>query len=547
MEPGEPLSCPEPAWCIDPAAMQGLAQAAAFDLDRFISWGGKLKLRKYQQEVALRIIESIRCKQGHTIVVQFPRQSGKNELQAQVEAYLLTIFGQCDAEMVKVSPTWKPQTLNAMRRLQRVLERNMLVWDRWVKESGYVYRLGRARIFFLSGSPTTNVVGATASTLLQCDEAQDVLVSKWDKDFSPMAASTNATRVFWGTAWTSHSLLARERRAAEEAERQDGKRRVFVIDANEVAQEVPAYGDFVRQQVAKLGRNHPMVKTQFFGEEIDAEGGMFPAARLALMAGEHQELGAPVAGRIYAALIDVAGQDEGQATNAWLGAGSGAGLEETRLENPGRDSTAMTIVEVDLATLADPLIKAPAYRVVHRRLWTGINHSALYGQLRAWIQHWRARWVVIDATGVGAGLSSFLERAFPGRVLPFLFSQSSKSKLGWDFLGVIDSGRFKDYDSHQSLPTHPNPSLKGGEMLQELFIRQAESCQYQVLPGPGKVLRWSVPDGYRDPATGELLHDDLLMSAALVAVLDGQEWAVTGPALIVPRADPLNEMDREGF
>jgi hypothetical protein len=234
-----------------------------------------------------KIIESVRLNLGDTIVVQFPRQSGKNELQAQVEAYLLTLFRYFEAELVKVSPTWRPQTLNAMRRLERVLERNRLARKSWRKENGYIYRLGRARIFFLSGSPTTSVVGATASTLLQCDEAQDILASKWDKDFSPMAASTNATRVFWGTAWTSQTLLARERRAAEEAERRDGRRRVFIIDAGQVAQEAPAYGEFVQEQVARLGRNHPLIKTQFFGEEIDAEGGLFPPARLALMQGAH--------------------------------------------------------------------------------------------------------------------------------------------------------------------------------------------------------------------------------------------------------------------
>jgi hypothetical protein len=84
-------------------------------------------------------------------------------------------------------------------------------------------------------------------------------------------------------------------------------------------------------------------------------------------------------------------------------------------------------------------------------------------------------------------------------------------------------------------------------VLQELFWRQAQGCQYEVLPGPGKVLRWGVPDGYRDAETGELLHDDLLVSAALVAVLDGLEWAITGPVMIVPRGDPLSEMDREGY
>jgi hypothetical protein len=253
-----------------------------------------------------------------------------------------------------------------------------------------------------------------------------------------------------------------------------------------------------------------------------------------MMRGEHGERSEPATGRTYAALLDVAGQDEGARSAL------SASLDETAQENPRRDSTALTIVEVDLATLSDPLVKAPVYRVVSRKLWTGTNQVTLYSQLRALIEHWRAQYVVIDATGVGAGLSSFLDKAFPGKVLPFVFTQSSKSKLGWDFLGVIDTGRYKE-------PT-PDPSLKGGGgELQELFFRQAENCLYEVVPGPGKILRWSVPDGYRDPVTGELLHDDLLMSAGLVAELDSLDWAVTGPVLVVPRIDPLLEMDREGF
>jgi hypothetical protein len=38
------------------------------------------------------------------------------------------------------------------------------------------------------------------------------------------------------------------------------------------------------------------------------------------------------------------------------------------------------------------------------------------------------------------------------------------------------------------------------------------------------MLRWSVPDATRDPKTGELVHDDLALSAALCAVLDEQDW-----------------------
>ena len=59
-------------------------------------------------------------------------------------------------------------------------------------------------------------------------------------------------------------------------------------------------------------------------------------------------------------------------------------------------------------------------------------------------------------------------------------------------------------------------------------------------------MRWGVPDGTREAATGDLVHDDLVLSAALVAVLDGEEWSISGETLVVSRADPLLEMDR-GF
>ncbi len=132
-----------------------------------------------------------------------------------------------------------------------------------------------------------------------------------------MAASTNATRVFWGTAWTSRTLLHRELAAAKAAQQRDGIRRVFVLSADDVAAEVPAYGNFVAEQVAKLGRNNPMVKTQFFSEEIDAESGMFPTGRRALLYGPQPAQEEPVPGVVYAFLIDVAGEDEQAAGQAW--------------------------------------------------------------------------------------------------------------------------------------------------------------------------------------------------------------------------------------
>ncbi len=415
-----------------------------------------------------------------------------------------------------------------MRRLQRVLEQNRLVNKGWVKESGYCYRVGRARVFFLSGAPEANIVGATASTLLEVDEAQDVQIAKFDRDILPMAASTNATRVFWGTAWTSHTLLARELRAAQAAEVQDGQRRVFVQTADQVSDEVPAYGAFVAEQVRKMGRSHPMVKTQYFSEEIDAEGGLFSVERLALMQGVHAPARQPVTGYLYAFLQDVAGEDE---TPTDPGVPSGT----------GRDATALTIVEIDRHG-ADPFTTAPRYRVCTRRQWTGIKHSRLYSVLLGLAGDWQPEIVVVDATGVGAGLASFLNKALPGRVQPFIFSAASKSKLGWDFLALVDSGRWQE-PAFTLRDGVPDAYFAADYALQEMFYRQAKNCQYRVLEGPGKLLRWGVPDGSRDPVDGTMLHDDLLISAALCTVLDEQNWRSGEPAVIIPAPDPLQDIE----
>lgn len=277
------------------------------DVGRFTNLGGGLKLRHYQEVVARVVVDSALKSKGLSFVVMFPRQSGKNELQAQIEAYLLARYSQTGGELVKVSPTWKPQSLNAMQRLERALRNNFLTERLWAKEWGYVYRVGKARVVFLSGSPTSNIVGATASVLLEVDEAQDIDIVKYDKEIAPMAASTNATRVFWGTAWTSETLLAREMETARRLEAKDGIQRVFWLDAEAVAREVPDYGLFVQEQVDKLGREHPMVRTQFFSETIDAQAQLFPAARQALMQGHHPELMGPYEGETYALLLDVAG------------------------------------------------------------------------------------------------------------------------------------------------------------------------------------------------------------------------------------------------
>ena len=497
------------------------------DVVLFVRFASGVRLRRYQEGVARAVLHSVLHQEGLSFVVIFPRQSGKNELQAQLQAYLLTLLAGERGEMVQVSPTWRPQTENAMHRLETVLSANLVVKDRWEKHFGHVYQVGQARLVFLSGAPTAHIVGATANLLLSVDEAQDILIPKFDKDIAPMAASTNATRVFWGTAWTSNTLLAREEKAARALEEEDGIRRVWRLTCDQVAAEVPAYGRFVADQVAKLGRNHPMVRTQYYSEDIDAEGGLFPPERLALIFGSYPPQISPQTGSVYAMTLDVAGEDESETKD--LG----------DLANPQRDSTALTIARVNTETLNDPGLLLPSYDIVYRQLWTGVKHVDLYGQILSLAATWDVKFLIVDATGVGAGLAAFLARSLgEQKVIPFIFNSKTKSDLGWAFISLVDSGRLKTYAPDPNSYTHLQEN-------HDLFLKQLEFCQYEIQPGPDKKIKWSVPDGTRNPATGELIHDDLAISAAMLALLDDQSWTVTGPAAVVKAHDPLDDM--KGF
>jgi hypothetical protein len=489
-------------------------------------------LRPYQLEPARAIVDSVVQGRGRTFAIMMARQSGKNELSGQIEAYLLNLYQRRGGQIVKASPTFKPQTVNSILRLCDRLE-NPCNSGEYRRRAGYMVQLGMARALFFSAGPKANVVGATADLLLEADEAQDIGEDKWHKDFGPMAASTNATTVLYGTAWTADTLLARTIQHLRRQERADGVRRTFAYDADQIAVHVPAYGQYVQQQVARLGRDHPLIRTQYYLEAVDAQAGLFPPARRALMRGDHPRRHEPVDGKRYALLLDVAGEEEG----------AGA-LQLSFFANPRRDATALTVVEVEARPGALPL-----YRTVDRRLWLGVRHTALHDQILALASHWRAAWVVVDATGIGAGLASFLTKALPGRVTPVVFSSRVKSKLGWEMVGAVETGRYKDY-------------VDDGQADTGQFWYEVEHCEYEILPGLGERMRWGVwgsPAGSGPepalshprtcPRDGSIApgRDDLLVSAALCTVLDDQLWPGTGSAELVQSPDPLDEIDRAAW
>ena len=141
-----------------------------------------IKLRPYQQEVARAILDSVFGKKGLTFSVEIARQGGKNELSAQLELLLLTLYMVEPQNLIKCSPTFKPQTVISMLRLKDRLN-DAGFSGTWLAELGYIIRLGNARAIFLSADESANVVGNTAHILLEIDESQDVSKEKYTKEF----------------------------------------------------------------------------------------------------------------------------------------------------------------------------------------------------------------------------------------------------------------------------------------------------------------------------------------------------------------------------
>lgn len=582
----------------------------------FIRHTSGICLRPYQVPPIARLQESILNQYGDTIIIVFPRQSGKDEFLIQLMAYLLYFYSEFPLSMVAVNPTYKPQTVNAILRFDQVLSRNPLTTKHWRKHGDFMRLLDQSRISFLSGDSKSNVVGATASLLLIVNEAQDISPTLYQRKFIPMAASTNATRLLAGTLWTSTTLLSQEIRHARYSEKLDNRQRVFMVDADYVRTVLPNYGNHVDSVISRWGRQHPLVKTQYFNEEIDATAGMFNPARMALIFGSsviatpspapsgspessHQGVAIsspsveeqapsplgegggevyPVRARldvessdlignlhavpnsvipstgIFAFLLDLAGQDEAVMADP-----------AARLANPSRDSATLSIVEIDNSTV--PALNYPTYRVLHRVAWTGENHLTIFGQVKSLAENWNPRYLVIDATGVGEGLWALLDKAFPGKVIPVKFTSAVKSEIGYRFLAMVNTGRFKAREQSSATIAYPGVDTlsdrawapgpmtdysSGRTPSQEEVEAQYRACQSEVLPGPGKTLRWGVPEGTRDPE-GSLIHDDYVLADALVTQLDTLDWSLHSPTLIIdpapfdPRRDYLQDEPDQGF
>ena len=434
-----------------------------------------MNLRPYQQEVAKAVIESVQENLGRTYTVEIARQGGKNELSAHLEVLLLTLYMASGKSLVKCSPTFKPQTIISMQRLKSRLD-DFGYGGIYHSEMGYIVVLGTSRIIFLSAEENSSVVGHTADILLEVDEAQDVDREKYTKEFRPMSSSTNATTVLYGTTWDDSTLLEEMKQLNLEQERKDGIKRHFGYDWQVVGKYNPAYLEFAESERERLGEDHPLFRTQYALKTIAGAGGMFTRQQVILMCGRHPREKEPVTASRYIMGIDLAGEAEGEVATA------------------KRDSTVITVGRVETQQQSHFKLVEPRLRIVEHYSWRGVAHSKLYPQLVDTIKKWRPEHVLVDATGLGQPVASFLHQELGKRIIPYTFTEKSKSALGFELLALANSGRLSIYKGDGS------PQYR--ELMSELEQARASYRANQSM-------NFYVPEGKG--------HDDFLMSLALTA------------------------------
>ncbi|HEY7123942.1 MAG TPA: hypothetical protein VH540_08310 [Ktedonobacterales bacterium] len=460
----------------------------------------QMPLRSYQLEAARAILESIERQDGAVFTIMMARQMGKNELSSQIEAWLLQALQSKGASLIKAAPTLRPQGLLSKRRLRDVLyaiNKNEPGRLAWREREGTMIQVGDATITFYSAEKGANVVGATANPLLEVDEAQNVSEAKYLRDFRPMGASTNATTVLYGTAWTGETLLERQKQINLEQEARAAKlagtrnasdgpsKRHFEYPWTVWAEHSPLYRAYVEAEIERLGLEHPMIRTQYLLESLTERDRLLSAAQLAQLRGTHPRLRAPetLPGRpaLYVAGVDVAGADEGVVTKDG----------EMVLANPQRDATVVTIAQVSWDDAAPAFV---SIRLVEQYEWVGLDYRQQYLRLHDLLRGvWNCQHVVIDASGIGAGLAAWLEESLGEHIVEsFQFTATSKSTLGWDLLAAVNTGRLKMYAD--------DGSPESRHFWDELRLARSVHLAHQRM-------NFFVPDGAG--------HDDYLISAAL--------------------------------
>ena len=386
-----------------------------------------------QLQVTRRIERAVADRRGEVITVRMARQTGKNETEAFLEDRVLSIFRAKPGSIwIRTAPTYRPQIVNSKLRLEKMLQADPLLKGRTRAREGYIVESGGAQVQFLSAQVSASVVGATASVALSVDEAHKIDKGKFEEDFGPFTASTNAPTILWGVAADGLDLLEEYVQYNQDTDRN------LHFPAEVWCELSEAYAAHYAERVRKLGEDHPVILTQYRLIPVEATGAYLNARqRSALFAGDHPRLPSPRAGYQYVLIVDIGGESEVDPED-----------RAAQEEGTEQDSTAAWIVEVDWRDV--PADGFPLARVVDGHFWTNRphmgtaeGHELTVGQeLLQLCSHWHVTAGAIDARGVGEAVAMAVSRQIPS-VIAYKATSETVSEDCYDLLARLNAGRVR--------------------------------------------------------------------------------------------------------
>lgn len=399
-------------------------------------WGGQAK-------VVRAVEDNIDQRTGAMIIHRSSRQTGKNEVSATIHNRALVRYAHADRPetIIKTAPTFLPQVEYSIRRLDELLETDGLIGPhaKWTANHRRV-SVGKASILFLTAKKGGSVVGASASLLLDVDEAHLIDMKKYQMDFLPMTASTNAPIMLSGIAGFKEDLLYQQLVWA----REHTPDLVFEFPASYWAERWPPFAKHYYGQVAKWGADHPLIKISYDLEDIDSLGRFLSTAQvMGMLNSEHKRQFAPTPGKEYIALIDIGGEEI-----------EGLALEkaERMLEDDDSgkavDSTALWIAEIDRSNTEHGW---PRILLRDLKVWRGGNMQYTpaggIGQQEVilnLLNMWAPRGVVVDSVGIGYQMSRFFRARYSkGKMIPYKASTRTVTEDLYSFLGMVNNDRIK--------------------------------------------------------------------------------------------------------
>ena len=412
----------------DPAFHRGLAHPGA----------APRPLHPWQAWIVRQVEAMMVDGTGETMTVRICRQAGKNECAATVHNRFLLRKAGPGGKMVRGAPTWKPQIVNSKRRLMEVSGRDPLFSSkhfRWAE--GYIATYGHAEIHFLSTDVTANVEGATASDLLDIDEAHKTNRESYEEKFQPMTASTNAPTMLWGVAAAKRDVLYQERIRNFETGR---SHRNIQITARELSKYDEQYAAHYEARLERLGSAHPVILTQYDMVDVESQGGAFKPEHIkSLLDSEHVREKEPrrFEGCEIIMVIDLAGEEEEKED-----------FDESYSDSHDPDSVCIFVVRVDRRRR---VMDKPMCEIIDAMIYTGEKIQAAGPDdppgvqekiMRAMID-WQPRTVLIDSRGLGAPTASWIKRMWHREVIAYAATLPTVSEDIYSLYSYLHLGQLK--------------------------------------------------------------------------------------------------------